>query len=111
MNIDFTGVGAVVATFECEDNVTEAGQLVALSGSGRVGACENGNHPMGMVKSVANGYAAVQVRGYINAKNYGSITAGYKCLTALDEYTLKEDPNGAQRLVIYATDDYVGVLL
>lgn len=45
MNIDFTGVGAVVATFECEDNVTEAGQLVALSGSGRVGVCEMATIP------------------------------------------------------------------
>ena len=71
MNVNFNGAGENVLTFIADSSVTEAGIPVKVSADGTVAKC-GANEPFcGICVGVRNGYAAVQIAGYVrrNLKN------------------------------------------
>lgn len=109
---NFKGLNSEVATFSCNSSVTQAGQLVKLVGNGAVGKCTSGDQPIGVVVSVRNGYAAVAVRGFVEVPHDGTVTVGYRNLSASDDKTVKLDnTNGIKCLVLEAKNGVVGFLL
>lgn len=112
MYTDFDGLSSEVATFNCNSSVTEAGQLVKMVGSGTVGKCTSGDNPIGVTVNVRNGYAAVQVKGYIKVPHDGTLTVGYHNISAADDKKLKlNSTNGIQRAVIESLNNVAGVIL
>ena len=89
-NIKFTGYMENVLTFECEGAV-EAGDLVNITASGKVGKASEGGAFIGKCVNQKNGIAAVQLGGYIE--------------------TGKTASAGKERLVIFADDTTVGYIL
>lgn len=109
---DFKGLNSEVATFKCNSSVTGAGQLVKLVGSGMVGKCTAGDQPIGVVVNVRNGFAAVAVRGFVEVAHDGTVTVGYRSISASDDKTVKIDnTNGIRCLVLEAMNGKAGILL
>ena len=79
--VSFEGIGARTATFACEDGV-KAGQVVKITGPGKVGACAAGDRPCGVVQSVRDGFAAVQVGGFATVAVDGTLAGGWVSLAA-----------------------------
>lgn len=112
MYANFKGLNSEVATFNCNASVTEPGQLVKLIGSGIVAKCVSGDQPIGVTVNVRNGFAAVAVRGYVQVPHDGTITIGYRNISASDDKTVKLDnTNGIKRLVIEAANGKAGILI
>ena len=99
MEINFNGYQENVLTFECESTVSK-GDFVAMSASGKV------TKPA----ESSNGYAAVQLDGYVEAPKTGTINVGY-CKLVTAETGIKTGSSGSDRLVIYSDDTTVGFIL
>lgn len=89
--ISFEGIGEMVATFACGENVT-AGQVVKVSGDGKVDGCSAGERPCGVALSAEDGYAAVQLGGLASVSISGEgVTAGWCKLSADGTGGMKQD--------------------
>lgn len=110
MNVDFKGYGENVATF-LADNLVKEGDLVKVSDNYKVTACTAGDPIMGVCVGVRDGYAAVQLSGYVEVPATALIATGYKGICANNSTTAKTDTNAKQYLVIYSTANTVGFIL
>ncbi len=109
MDISFNGYKENVLTFECESTVT-AGKLVKMSASGKVANASADDGFIGVALSVSEGYAAVQLDGYVEAAKSGTVNVGYNKLVAASD-GVKTAESGIDRLVIYSDDSVVGFIL
>lgn len=82
MKVSFNGYGEQVATFEAGSNVMVGGP-VAITGNGIVSGSVAGGDVCGICVSLENGYAAVQLRGYMRAEYTGTVTVGKVNLTGV----------------------------
>ena len=110
--ISFEGIGELVATFACEETV-QAGQLVKVTGPGTVGPCSDGDRFCGVALSAADGYAAVQLAGFITVAAGEDVTEGWCALAADGSGGVKVDAGqtGGTYLVAEAADGSAAVLL
>lgn len=69
--ISFTGFNENMVTFKCADTI-KVGDLVKVTANATVGVCAAGNSFCGIVRSVRNGCASVQVSGYITLPYTGT---------------------------------------
>lgn len=115
MKVSFEGIGERVATFEAETQGSTAvvpGEAVTLSGSGKVCACANaGDIPAGMALDVRDGYAAVQVAGYVKLPCASGLTVGWHSLAVDSTGKLAETSGGRGALVTDVSDGVCGVIL
>lgn len=112
MNTSLEGFANQVATLKCNSTVTQAGQLVKIAASGTVGKCTSGEVPVGVTVNVRNGYAGVLMKGYTNVKHDGTVTAGYRKISASDDQTVKlDDTNGIGVIVVDIDGDKAGIIL
>ncbi len=111
-NISFEGIGEVVATFACGEEV-KAGQVVKLTENGTVGPCTDGEPFCGVALSAQDGHAAVQLKGLITLPvTAGSITPGWVKLSADASGGVKQnDSTGMQYLVVAADSSSVTAYL
>lgn len=109
MDISFNGFKENVLTFECESTVT-AGKLVKMSASGKVANAAADDSFIGVALSVSQGYAAVQIGGYVEAPKSGTVNVGYNKLAAASS-GVKAAESGIDRLVITVDDSTVGFIL
>ena len=77
MDISLNGFGENVATFAVSGEV-KSGMPVKISANGTVAPCAAKDKFCGLVLSVHNGYAAVQMTGYAGTKP----TVGYQTVNA-----------------------------
>lgn len=110
MNVNFNGYGENVATFLADDTVKEGG-LVKLSDSYTVAACTSGDEIVGVCVGVRDGYAAVQLSGYVEVPCNAKIAVGFKSICANNGTTVKADTNSRQYCVIYSDTKTVGFIL
>ncbi|MBR2177146.1 MAG: hypothetical protein IJ861_09415 [Clostridia bacterium] len=97
MNVCFNGYGENIVTFEAEGNIT-AGAPVMVSGSGMVKAASGVF--CGICTGVRNGYAAVQLDGFVRVP-YGTAPSavGFAKLTASGGKVSTSD-SGREYLVV-----------
>ncbi len=110
MNVSFDGYLADSLTFEAADDVA-VGLPVAVSDNGKV--AKAADVFCGVCTALKNGFAAVQLHGYVRLPYTGSMTVGYKLLVA-DNGNIKVDAdNGREYLVIDVDADNhtVGIIL
>lgn len=80
--VSFEGIGEVIATFLAEEKVV-SGQVVKLTANGKVDACAAGERFIGQaVSDVRGGCVAVQLAGFLEAKNADVTELGHVSLTA-----------------------------
>lgn len=109
MDISFIGYKENVITFECESTVT-AGKLVKMSASGKVANAAANDGFIGVALSVRDGYAAVQLDGYVEMPKSGTINVGYNKLVAASS-GVKTSESGIDRLVVCSDSSTVGFIL
>ena len=107
--ISFADIGAVTATFMTEGEV-QGGQVVKLTGNGKVGPCLDNDKFCGAALTPRLGAAAVQVKGFVEVPCSGSITPGWAVLAADGRGGVKTAPSGVNVLVVSAEPDGTAVL-
>ena len=82
MQVSFQGIGADMVTFEAAEGV-QPGAAVKLSGAGKVDVCSaEEDIPIGVARSVQDGVAGVQTRGYMRMGCASTVTVGFHLLAA-----------------------------
>lgn len=109
MEIKFNGYMESVLTLECTSTV-DAGDLVKMSASGKVTKAAANDDFVGVCVGVSDGYAAVQLNGYVETAKTGTVNVGYNKLAAASS-GVKTAESGIDRLVIYSDDTTVGFIL
>lgn len=110
MTVSFDGYNANTVTFEAASGVT-VGLPVMISANGKVSNATSAF--CGVCKDLKNGYAAVQLDGYVRLPYTGSIAVGYKQLV-VDDGEIKVDTTyGREHLVIDvdSTTNTAGIIL
>lgn len=111
MNVNFNGYGENVATFIADSSLTEPGVPVKIVADGTVGACSSGEKFCGICVAVRDGYAAVQLTGYVKVKTNVKLTLGYAKLTSGANGAVASNSAGIERLVIDSNETSAGILL
>ena len=112
MNISLEGFDERIATFETTSSSPE-GKTVAISANGRVQTVTSGAF-CGICRSVREGYAAVQLGGYVRVGYTGELSVGYQKLAAASGGKVTVDTtNGREYLVVdvNSTAGTAGIIL
>ncbi len=104
MNVDFKGYGENVATFIISGTLS-AGQFVKMSSNYTVTAAESGDDIIGYCIGARDGYAAVQLSGYVEAKTSGTVNLGYVGINAYSADTVQASASAVKHKVIYTDND------
>lgn len=110
MNVSFKGFNENTITMQA-DAALKAGDLVTVSEEGIACVCEEGGAICGYAVNVRDGYAAVQVAGYVEAAAGGALTAGIKKLSVDANGKAAENAQGREFLVLCADADSIGFIL
>ncbi len=97
MNVSFNGFGENVVTFETEGSVS-AGMPVMVSASGKVKAASGVF--CGICLGVRNGYAAVQLSGYVKTAYDTAPAVGYTKLVGKNGKISTDASDGREYLVV-----------
>ncbi len=112
MSINFSGYNENVVTFAVDKNSTVVmGTPVKMSDSKTICACEENENMIGVAVNVRNGYAAVQLTGYIEMPADGDFETGYATICAGADGKVKASENGREYLVVSAEENIVGFIL
>ena len=111
MMVNFNGFGENSATFEADSSLTTAGVPVKISGDGTVSACASGDAFCGVCTHLRDGYATVQLSGYVTLPAKSKITPGYTKLAAGADGVATASDSGREYLVIDSTATSVGFIL
>ena len=110
MNVDFKGYGENVATFIATSAVKD-GDLVKISEYFTVAPCAANDEIAGVCVGVSDGYAAVQLSGYVEVKSNKKIALGYTSVAAASATQATTSATARKYNVIYSTDTKVGFIL
>jgi len=111
MKLNFTGLNEDIITLECEGTDIYMGTPVKMVSPGKVAACTDGDTMIGVAVNVRNGYAAVQLSGYIEMPTDENFDVGYQNICVSVDNKVKADKSGREYLVIYTDTDVVGFIL
>nr|DAZ14599.1 MAG TPA: hypothetical protein [Caudoviricetes sp.] len=111
MNVNFNGYGENAATFEADSTLKASGVPVKISDDGTVAPCASGDVFCGVCLSVRNGYAVVQLGGYVTLPATSKIAVGYKKLAAAANGCAAVSTTGREYLVVNSTADSVSFIL
>ena len=106
MDICFEGIGQTTATFRTQGQV-RPGMAVVFTGSGAVGAGEDGDLPCGVVAGgVRGGAAAVQIAGAAKVGWSGDTApaVGWQGLACDGTGGVKVDAGGGLKCLVLAVD-------
>ncbi len=110
MNVNFNGFGENVATFMA-DNKVVAGAPVKMSTDGTVTASSATESFCGVCIAVRDGYASVQLAGYVTVPTKSKIAVGYQKLAASVDNTVAVNSSAREYLVLNSTETEVGFIL
>ena len=111
MGISFKGYGENVVTFNADSALTEAGVPVKMSADSTVGKCSANDKFCGICVNLRDGYAAVQLAGYVRVAAAARIEPGYKKLAAGSTGNVAVNTSGRELLVVDSTATEAGIIL
>ena len=111
MNVNFSGYNENVVTFETDDSAVIMGAPVKMTASDTVGVCGDSDTFCGVALNVRNGYAAVQLSGYIELPTDETFEVGYKKIACANGSKVKSSTTGREYLVVHAESGIVGFIL
>ncbi len=97
--ISFDDIGAVAATFAVKEGL-KGGQVAKVTGSGEAGPCDDGDAFCGVALEGRGGFAAVQVKGFVQVSAAGEVGLGWTKLSADGAGGVKADESGREYLVV-----------
>ena len=112
MNVCFNGYNEGIVTFEADDTV-KTGMPVEMSANGKVKAT-NSTAFCGICVGVRDGYAAVQLDGYVKVKYTGTLSVGYSKLSGNSDGTIQSDAENGRDVLVVDVDtvgQYAGIIL
>ena len=101
--ISFDGIGQELVTFEAASGVA-AGHVVKLADNGKGAKRGAGDAFCGAALNVRNGYAGVQLRGFVTLSCAGSETVGYNSLVADGSGGVKKATTGGVNVLVVSVD-------
>lgn len=110
MNVNFNGYGENVATFMADSKV-QAGSPVKMSTDGTVTISSATEPFCGICLAVRDGYATVQLSGYVTMPTNSKIEVGYQKLAASVDNTVVVNSSAREYLVLNSTETEVGFIL
>ncbi len=116
MNVSFNGYDEKVITFETEESLSN-GDLVKVSGDGKVTKCQKGDLPCGVAIAVRGDLVSVQLKGYFelaySTDESVSLSYGYSNVVADDSNGVKAGSTGVQVMVVMldTTNSKVGFII
>lgn len=111
MNVNFSGYNENVVTFETDNSGVIIGAPVKMTKSDTVGVCGDSDAFCGVALNVRNGYAAVQLGGYIELPTDETFEAGYQKIVCDKDSKVKSSTTGREYLVVHAQPGVVGFIL
>ena len=110
MKVCFNGFGENVLTFETQGTI-DVGDPVMISGNGKVKKATS--NFCGICTGLRNGYASVQMSGYVRTAYTTAPEVGYSKLSASNGKVTADDVNGREYLVldVDTTEHIVGIIL
>lgn len=111
MDIHFSGYGENAATFLADTSVVKPGLPVKMTGSATVGLCSAGDVFCGVCLHAREGYATVQLSGFVRMPADKNIGTGYKKLSAAAGGKVASAESGREYLVVQADNETVGFIL
>lgn len=111
MNVNFNGYGENVLTFIADSGLTETGVPVKISDDGTVAKCDGNDNFCGICVGLRDGYAAVQLAGYVRVAAAARIEPGYKKLAAGSTGNVVVNTSGRELLVVDSTATEAGIIL
>lgn len=111
MNVNFNGYGENVATFIANSALTESGIPVKISADGTVAKCSSGDLFCGICLGVRDGYATVQLSGYVKVQTSSKLALGYTKVAAGASGKVAANENGRALLVVDSTTTEAGIIL
>ena len=108
----YRGYDEKTLTFTCTED-THSGDLVTMNDSGTVRPTKLAEEFIGIAVAVRDGFAAVQLSGYIEVKTVNKIEVGYHYLLAIsnDTVDLAKSSTTQRRLVVNSEAETIGILL
>ena len=110
MNVSYNGFMENTLTMEA-DATLEAGVAVTVGEDGKVYPCKEGDALCGYAVNVREGYACVQLAGFVSMKRAGNILPGMRKLSADAEGRVCENAQGRECLVLANDGENVGFIL
>jgi len=110
MNVSYMGYNEAVLTLEA-DSTLEAGMAVTVKEDGKAHPCLEGDALCGYAVNVREGYAAVQLQGFVNMPSQEEIAPGMKKLSVNAQGQVFEDAQGRECLVLSSDGEYTGFIL
>lgn len=110
MNVDFKGYDENVATF-IADNTVEAGKFVVMDENYSVKAASADDEIYGYCVGVRDGYAAIQLAGYVEAPVSGNVDLGLTGIAAASATTVAASETASAHKVIFVSEDVIGFIL
>lgn len=112
MNVNFNGYGENIVTFIADEKLTQAGVPVKISANGTVAPCESDDNRLcGVCINVRDGYAAVQLGGYVRLPLLGDGALGYQNIKPVNDGKVAIDTTGKEYLVVDFDSEYIGFIL
>ncbi len=107
--ISFESIGAVVATFQCGDDIA-MGEVVMVTDSDTVEASSTSGAFCGVALSdeEENGYVAVQVGGFATVSYTGTVAKGFVTLAADGSGGVKTVTSGGREHLVVSVDSTEG---
>lgn len=104
MNVSFQGIDDLVATFHAASGVKK-GDFVTMSADGTVRACNLGDGVVGRVLGVRSGFAAVQLRGCVEAEYLSTLSLGWQDVTSQGSKLVPAGANDTPRRALVLSLD------
>ena len=111
MSVSLNGYGENVVTFEANSGLTTAGVPVKISANSTVAPCSNNDKFCGVCVNLRDGYAAVQLSGYVVLPAAAQISLGYQKVAVNSAGKIAANENGREVLVVHASSTEVGIIL
>lgn len=111
MNVNFSGYNENVVTFEVDESTVVMGSPVKMASSDTVTLCGESDALQGVALNVRNGYAAVQLTGYIEMPTNDTFEVGYQKIAVAADSKVKTSESGREYLVVHTEPGIVGFIL
>lgn len=111
MSISFNGYGENVLTFKAGNGLTTAGVPVKISDDETVAPCAENDKLCGVCVNLRDGYAAVQLSGFVVLPAAAKITVGYQKVAINSAGKVAANANGREVLVVASSATSVGIIL
>ena len=93
MNVSYEGIGHLAVTMPA--GTCQAGQLCMVNTKGEADACSSNGPFCGWVEAVEDGWAAVQIAGFVTIPYTGMMSdPGYLMLASNGKGGVRENPDG-----------------